>query len=316
MKAWLALIFLLANAKPFSPKLPCPLKERDPIARVNAAVAELLPEGRLEEGMACMLASLKGKSVGLPEGAREAISGNVAVLREALSPWHPGSRRLLHNVGEGFAGFPSPDLPLPPPPTHDPAIWWADGYLSEAECAAYIEQFERSELFEGNVISAGRVIVDYGSKYRWEYDVSGNPDSPPPEEWLRVDRRLVSVMVRALREYEAVNPIIRTLKTPLGDEGWRMIRYVPSNATEVVQQHTFHVDGGQEGPGQRPRVLAALIYLNEPEEGGETLFYNQGLACKPQCGRVILFPSAFPYVHAGKRVTKGVKYAMSLMITL
>jgi hypothetical protein len=132
-----------------------------------------------------------------------------------------------------------------------------------------------------------------------------------------VDRRLVGAVVRALALYERANPILRTLRTPLGDEGWRMIRYTPDNSTEGhVQQHTFHVDGGQESAGQRPRVLAALIYLNDVEEGGQTLFYNQGIEVQPKCGRVVIFPSAFPYVHAGRRVMRGKKYAMTLMITL
>ena len=128
---------------------------------------------------------------------------------------------------------------------------------------------------------------------------------------------MVSVLVRALHQYEEANPILRTLKTPLGDEGVRMVRYTVENSTAGhVQQHTFHVDGGQEGPGQRPRVLAALVYFNEVEEGGETLFYNQGIAVAPRCGRVTIFPSAFSYVHAGRRVLRGKKYAMTLMITL
>ena len=293
------------------------------MTRINQAIATLLPAGRLEESLACMQSSLRsGRSPAAPEAAQGAIRENIAVLEGALSPWRPGARRLIHNL-EGAGGydggplFPSPDLPLPQPPARDPAIWWGDGYLTASQCAAYIDLFERSELFQGNVISAGKVTVDYGTKYRYEYDVSGNGGTVPPPEWLAVDRALVGVLVKALGEYEARNPILRTMRTPLGDEGWRMIRYTPDNSTQGhVQQHTFHVDGGQEPAGHKPRVLAALVYLNTPEEGGETLFLNQGLAVPPQCGRVIIFPSAFPYVHAGRRVKRGRKYACTLMITL
>lgn len=320
----LLLLLLLPPARPaaplppYTPSAPCPYAAEEAIARVNLAVAELLPAGRLEEGLACMLSALRHKPA-LAAEAREAIRGNVAVLREALGPWRPGARRLLHNLrGEG-TGFPSPDLPLPPPPAADAAIFTADGFLTAAECADAVALFEASELFEGNVISAGRVLVDYQSKYRWEFDVSGSgdPAHPQPPAWLALERRMVSVLVAALTSYEEANPILRTLKTPLGDEGFRMIRYTTDNSTAGhVQQHTFHVDGGQEGPGQRPRVLAALVYFNEVEEGGETLFLNQGLEVQPKCGRVTIFPSAFPYVHAGRRVTRGSKYTMTLMITL
>jgi hypothetical protein len=207
---------------------------------------------------------------------------------------------------------------LPPPPKTDPAIWYQDGFLEEGECESIIALFEESSLFMGNVISNGQVIVDYKHKYRYEYDVSGNADEPPPPQWLAIDRRMVGVAIAALHRYEQLNPILRTLKNPLGEEGFRMIRYTPYNASvdEALQQHTFHVDGGQEPLGIPPRVLAALIFLSEPAQGGETRFYNQGIAVKPKCGRVLIFPSAFTYVHAGRPVVEGREYAMTLMITL
>ena len=323
MPPYLLLLVLTALAAPaapaaaYAPSLPCPFSG-DAISKTNRAVAELLPEGRLDEGLACFLSALKSKRApALPADAREAIRGNIAVLRGALEPWTPGARRLLHGLGEAAAPFPAPEAPLPPPPARDPAIFFADGLLTRAECAEGIALFEQSELFEGNVISAGRVLVDYGSKARWEYDVSGSPDSPAPPEWLAVDRRLVGAVVRALALYERANPILRTLRTPLGDEGFRMVRYLAANhSSGHVEQHTFHVDGGQEGAGQRPRVMAAIVYFNEVDEGGETVFLNQGVAVEPRCGRILLFPSAYPYVHAGKRVLRGKKYAATLMITL
>ena len=81
------------------------------------------------------------------------------------------------------------------------------------------------------------------------------------------------------------------------------------------EHHTYHIDSGQEGRSA-PRVLAAIIYLSEPEEGGETVFLNQGKSVASKCGRVLFFPSAFTYVHAGKRVTAGKKYIITSMITL
>ena len=304
------------KTRSFKPKVPCPYAQSDAILATNLAISELLPEGRLEETYACFLYSLTSNT--LPDTARASVEENAQLLKGALDPWRPESRRLIHSLGEASQPFPPPADPLPAPPKSDPAIYFSDGSLTQGECASVIELFESSSLFEGNVMSNGRAFVDYGAKYRWEYDVSGNPDSPSPTEWLAVDRRMVGIIVKELARYEAVNPILRTLKNPLGEEGFRMIRYTPFNASSdpTVQQHTYHVDGGQEPLGARPRVLAAIIFLSAPELGGETLFYNQGMAVAPKCGRVLIFPSAFPYVHAGRPVERGKKYAITLMITL
>ena len=72
-------------------------------------------------------------------------------------------------------------------------------------------------------------------------------------------------------------------------------------------QHTYHADS----TATSPRLLAVLIYLNEVEAGGETVFLNQGLAVKPKCGRVLVFPTAFTYIHAGRRPHKGRKYVVA-----
>jgi hypothetical protein len=183
--------------------------------------------------------------------------------------------------------------------------------VARAQCAAVIALFEASELYEGNVLQAGRITVDRKGKSRWEYDVSNSHNN---SAWAAWDRVFVGVVVRALARYEVENPMLRTLKTPFGDEGFRAIRY--SARAKHVEHHTWHADGGQEPRGANPRILAAIIYLTEPGAGGETRFLNQGVAVKPQCGRVLLFPAAFPYVHAGTPVVEGSKYAIVLQITL
>lgn len=288
------------------------------VSVTNRAIAELLPFGHLEEVLACNDASLalEAASPTVGEEVLDIVRANARTLRSALAPWHPSARRLLHGLDTTPITWPALDAPLaPPPPGGDRAIHVSESVLlDEGTCSDIIELFERSPLFEGNVMSAGRVLVDKKAKNRWEFDVSGTVNEDPASPWAPVERLLTGVVVGALHAYEAANPLVRTLKSPFGDEGFRIIRYAP-NAT-APEHHTWHCDGGQEPLGAHPRVLAAIVYLSQPEEGGETLFLNQGRAVKPKCGRVLIFPSAFPYIHAGKPVTKGRKYAATLMITL
>lgn len=57
-----------------------------------------------------------------------------------------------------------------------------------------------------------------------------------------------------------------------------------------------------------PRVVSALLYLNEVEEGGETEFTNFDIKVKPKPGRLVIFPSNYAYRHAARLPKKGTKY--------
>ena len=100
---------------------------------------------------------------------------------------------------------------------------------------------------------------------------------------------------------------IRVLRSPLGDEGFRMKRYANDNQHFHTVWHVYslmptsqarargrlsscddafpltharghplqyHADSGDEGLAS-PRVLAAIFYLNDVDRGGETVFLRQ-----------------------------------------
>lgn len=65
-----------------------------------------------------------------------------------------------------------------------------------------------------------------------------------------------------------------------------------------------HCDAGPNVP----RVVSALLYLNEVEEGGETEFVNFDIKVSPKPGRLVIFPSNYAYRHAARLPKKGTKY--------
>lgn len=100
---------------------------------------------------------------------------------------------------------------------------------------------------------------------------------------------------------------------------------------DVGQEYTAHHDFGYAAPGnkvQGARFATLLLYLNEPESGGETEFprwYNgetsQGLKTTPKKGKAVLFYSQLPdgnmddlSHHAALPVTKGEKYLINLWV--
>jgi hypothetical protein len=58
-----------------------------------------------------------------------------------------------------------------------------------------------------------------------------------------------------------------------------------------------------------PRTLSVVIYLNDDYEGGEIDFKFFNISYKPKSGDILLFSSAFPYMHEVKPITKGCRNA-------
>jgi hypothetical protein len=58
------------------------------------------------------------------------------------------------------------------------------------------------------------------------------------------------------------------------------------------------------------RTLTYLWYLNDVDEGGETLFYN-GTKIKPETGKLLIFPAIWSYPHSGLMPISNDKYIMT-----
>lgn len=78
----------------------------------------------------------------------------------------------------------------------------------------------------------------------------------------------------------------------------QILRYSPG---EYYEPHT-------DAAPNLPRIISALLYLNEVEEGGETEFINFNIKIKPKPGRLVIFPSNYAYQHAALSPKKGTKY--------
>lgn len=59
------------------------------------------------------------------------------------------------------------------------------------------------------------------------------------------------------------------------------------------------------------RVFSMIVYLNDVEEGGETGFLYSDLKIKPKKGALVIFPSAFPFVHCGFKPISNDKYIIA-----
>lgn len=73
---------------------------------------------------------------------------------------------------------------------------------------------------------------------------------------------------------------------------------------DVGEFYKQHYDTGP----QFPRVISALLYLNDVESGGETEFVHFNIKVKPKAGRLVIFPSNYAYAHIAHPPKKGYKY--------
>lgn len=294
-------------------KVKCPInnfKELDPITLANLAVEEVFLTGSVEETIKCLEYSLKNiVNYQVPENAQKSIEDNLIAIKKILEPYHIDNKRLYHTPFDRNFKFPINSSEPLPPPVDNSILYW-DNALTIEQCEDIIGLFNRSKLFQGNTLSNGKAVIDTTHKKTWEFDVSGT--SPDSHDWWEVDKLAVMVTIKHLNLYQKANPIFNSLPNPLGDEGFRMKRYI----NDDTEHHGYHVDSGQEPLCSRPRILAILIYLNDVEVGGETVFYNQGVAIKPKCGRVVIFPTAFTHVHSGRRPVSNPKYVLADMITV
>jgi Rps23 Pro-64 3,4-dihydroxylase Tpa1-like proline 4-hydroxylase len=83
-------------------------------------------------------------------------------------------------------------------------------------------------------------------------------------------------------------------------------RYI-QNEGKYVYHNDFHIDK----KNNMYRQLTYVFYLNDVIEGGETEFFNGEISIKPQCGKLIIFPSSWTFPHCGKMPISSNKYIIT-----
>lgn len=69
----------------------------------------------------------------------------------------------------------------------------------------------------------------------------------------------------------------------------------------------YHVDVMDHQSAKR--FLSFFWYLNDVDEGGETMFWDYKI--KPEQGKLVIFPPVWMFPHCGKEPISGPKYLLS-----
>lgn len=276
----------------------CPCAADDALAVCSNLATDLWMQGDMDTAMVCMnyaLTQLTGSS-----DARDATLKNLKLLYGIRL--RTDSMRFYHGYNA------KTDWIFPPlgqsKGLKDRSIRLYKNALPDEFCDFLLHIFERDThlQYPGNILGKG---VQPGKK-----DMEIDMSDPKTGDWADAEWFLAQMTTKYLNLYEMERSNRNLANTgPLGDEGYRMKRYKNVTEAEEVEFHTWHSDGGSADSCFR--AIAIVFYLNDVEEGGDTVFLTEGINIRPSKGSALIWPTGYTYVHAGLPPVSGPKYIIT-----
>ncbi len=179
---------------------------------------------------------------------------------------------------------------------HDDAqVYIYQGFLGPSDCKMLIRKIDAeavpSSLYKGTEQPGFRTSYSCHLS-RWDYDVG------------RVEARMSDTL-------GIENDYAETMQGQRYQAGQEF----KSHHDFFHPSQNYWLD---EGPAGGQRSWTAMIFLNEPEGGGNTEFPHLGIGVKPQAGMMLIWNNMSPdgtmnykTLHAGTPITKGVKHIIT-----
>lgn len=180
-------------------------------------------------------------------------------------------------------------------PTRELQLFIVRGFLDRSTCAALIERIDAnrrpSEISDDNGIANFRTSET--CDLDWHDPVVGE-----------VDRKIAELLGMPL---DASEPLQGQRYAP-GQE------FRPHTDTFEPGGYDFYLHTEQNGQ----RTWTAMIYLNEPEDGGATRFKTIGKTVQPETGKLLAWNNLLSdgrpnpaTLHQGMKVRRGTKYVLT-----
>jgi hypothetical protein len=185
-----------------------------------------------------------------------------------------------------------------------------DNVLPQEMCDHMVKLFEGENLGDEKRVSK----IEWDADYRQFTELNITAKATQNAEFAKVNNFLVERQCEVYGEYK--KRVGADFLIPIegaGFEGIRMKKY----AANDYDQFGWHADVGDARSSKR--ALAMFTYLNDVEEGGETVFSHvldagEGLTIKPKAGRMVIFPPMWLFPHKGMKPVSGPKYIVSQYI--
>jgi len=180
-------------------------------------------------------------------------------------------------------------------PTRELELFIVRGFLDPATCAALVERIDATRR-------PSEIADDAGIA---NFRTSETCDLIEPDPLVaEVDRRIVELLGLP----PELGEVLQGQRYAPGQE------FRPHTDTFNPGGYDFYVHTAASGQ----RTWTAMIYLNEPEDGGATRFKVIGKTVQPEPGKLLawnnLLPDGSPNpatLHQGMKVRKGTKYVLT-----
>lgn len=165
------------------------------------------------------------------------------------------------------------------------------------------------DLWKANILKEGKSMmgVNQAIKNSSDMQLSNEMD----EEFYSLgwfEDEIHQGFSKALHYYVSQYDGLAAHSWPLEDTGFQVQRYEEGHGF-----YTEHIDGGPFNQ-TKDRFLALILYLNDVEVGGATIFTKHDLSVEPKAGRVVIFPVHWLYPHKGEIPLSGHKTIITTFI--
>ena len=176
---------------------------------------------------------------------------------------------------------------------HDPPVWNVDNFLSQEECLALVDAAESGAL----------PPIPYGRKHKI---FTGT-------KWAAHGEAVAQPFLERCCQFYGDLPAERfePVTVTRYREGEYQAEHLDARLGQSKRDAAYVRSGGQ-------RLAQLIVYLQEPERGGETRFFKPcfgGLAVPPKAGMALVFPAATldgtpdkRFLHSGEPVVAGTKW--------
>jgi hypothetical protein len=184
----------------------------------------------------------------------------------------------------------------------DRFIYYKNNAFTDEFCDSMVAMFDEREANDDVSIGQMASGLNTDVKNSTEVNLIGVVDNSFYEV---INNHLSNYYLSTVPHQDKYNPDSRVLGNPTYYEVCQIQKYKKGSG----HYNAWHVE--VDGPESCIRPFSMIIYLNDVNNGGETSFLYTGSKVKPRKGGLLIFPSAFPFVHRGEVPISNDKYIIA-----
>ena len=181
-----------------------------------------------------------------------------------------------------------------------------DNYITAKECNNAIKLYDNQDKFNNTVNRMGFEKVSVLQKQDQQFFAASNN----LDIWYEDLKSIIVNFEMAFKHYIENTGAGDAYGVPFHFTSLKIQKTLPTEG-----YHIWHIEHNK-GFDNEPRAFVFSIYLNDVEEGGETEFLHFSKRIKPKTGRIVIWPTGFPYVHRGNSPLSGKKYLLTSWMLL